>query len=252
MCYFMYYLHKEHYGIPWTFITLLSVSLATIAALTVTIILYNFTYLSPRFNLVLNSAISVVWGLGFGLLSWSVSSSHVLEKQCSGKVWGGLAEAGVCRDYKALWSMALIGTVSTVGALLLDAHTYRKTNRRGKYLVPEDDKEQQRLNNMKSMRVRSEGYDGPGEENAPGGTVFEQDIGYHNRYGQDEEEEHEANSLNPQMVLPPSPYQPPSPYREDEEEEATSLNPKRISAHGPLEDSQRQKDMGYHGQFFQD
>jgi len=225
MCYFMYYLHKERYGIPWTFITLLSVSIATIVALTITIILYNFTYLSPRFNLILNGSISFFWALGFGLLSWSVSSSHVLEKHCTGKVWGGMAEAGVCRDYKALWSMALIGTLSTFAALLLDAHTQRKTTRRGKYLMPEDDKDAQRLNEMKSLRVRSEGYEAPIEENAPGGTVFEQDIGYHNRYGHDED------------------------ARELQEEH-------EVKTQGPLDETQplgqTQQDMGYHNRFFHD
>lgn len=80
------------------------------AALLITIILYNFTYLSPRFNMILNGGISFFWALGLALLSWSVSTSHVLQKQCTGKVWGGAAEAGVCRDYKALWSMTLVGT----------------------------------------------------------------------------------------------------------------------------------------------
>jgi hypothetical protein len=89
---------------------LLSVSIATIVALTITIILYNFTYLSPRFNLVLNGTISFFWALGFGLLSWSISSSHVLERECSGKEWHNFLAASVCRDYKALWSMALVGT----------------------------------------------------------------------------------------------------------------------------------------------
>lgn len=75
-----------------------------------TIVLYNFTYLSPRFNLILNGSITFFWALGFSLLSWSVSISHVLERQCIGKAWGGMAQAGVCRDYKALWSMAFVGT----------------------------------------------------------------------------------------------------------------------------------------------
>lgn len=104
--------------------------------------------------------------------------------------------------------------MSTFGALLLDAHTHRKQNRRGKYLLPEDDKDAQRLNDMKSMRVRSEGYDAPSEHSAPGGSVFEQDIGYHNRYGMEDGEE--------------------------------------VYAHGPLEPRQAQKDMGYHNQFFHD
>lgn len=82
--------------------------------------------------------------------------------------------------------------------------------------MPEDDKETQRLNNMKSMRVRSEGYEAPVEENAPGGSVFEQDIGYHNRYGHDEDGQ-------------------------------------EVIGHSPLEERQPQQvDMGYHNRFFHD
>jgi hypothetical protein len=88
----------------------MAVSLATILALTITIIFYNFTYLSPGFNLFLNGGISFFWVLGLALLSWSVSTSHVLAKACTGSIWGGEAEAGVCRDYKALWGMTLVGT----------------------------------------------------------------------------------------------------------------------------------------------
>jgi hypothetical protein len=124
----MYYLRKHHreessasltdnippgaerFAIPWTFIVLLSVSLATIVSLSITIILYNFTYLSPRYNLITNGAISAVWAMGFAMLTWSISTSHVLAKACTGPIWGGEAGAGVCRDYKALWSMTLIGT----------------------------------------------------------------------------------------------------------------------------------------------
>jgi len=82
--------------------------------------------------------------------------------------------------------------------------------------MPEDDKDAQRLNDMKSARVRSAGYEAPSEENAPGGSVFEQDIGYHNRYGT-EDEQHEAMSLN-----------------------------------GPLKETGVHNDMGYHNQFFHD
>jgi hypothetical protein len=191
--------------------------------------------------MILNGSISFFWALGLALLSWSVSTSHVLEKQCTGKVWGGVAEAGVCRDYKALWSMTLIGTYvnhflsspltherrrfltrkyrfSTFCALLLDIHTHRKSNRRGAYLMPEDDKDAQRLNDLKSARVRSAGYDAPADQSAVSSSIFDSDIGYHNRYGVEETDE-------------------------------TEMMP-----HGPLDDheAQAQKDMGYHNQFFRD
>jgi len=215
MCYFMYYLREEHFSIPWTFIVLLVVSLGTVAALSVTIVLYNFTYLSPRFNMVLNGGLSFIWALGLALLSWSISTSHVLQKQCTGKVWGGEAEAGVCRDYKALWSMTLVGTVSTFLALLLDVRTHRLTTRRGAYNLPEDDKDAQRLNDMKSMRVRSEGYDAPKDQAATSTAVSDEaDIGYHNRYGAEEEE-------------------------------------REVVPHSPLDERQR-GDMGYHNRFFHD
>jgi hypothetical protein len=59
---------------------------------------------------VLNGSTSILWAMGFGMLTWSVRNSHVLARQCTGKEFGGEAEAGVCRDYKALWAMALCGT----------------------------------------------------------------------------------------------------------------------------------------------
>jgi len=217
MAYFMYYLRLEKYAIPWTFIVLLAVSLATVLSLIVTIIFYNYTYLPPRFNCMLNGGISFFWALGLALLSWSVSTSHVLAKQCSGRVWGGEAEAGVCRDYKALWSMTLIGTVSTFLAFALDIHTLKKTTKRGVYVMPEDDKDAQKLNDLKTMRVRNSGYEAPREQSAFSTASQplawqeqEADIGYHNRYGAEEE-----------------------------------------TTHGPL-DSQQERDMGYHHQFFKD
>lgn len=189
MCYFMYYLRLEHYAIPWTFILLLTVSLATIAALTITIIFYNFTYLSPGYNLILNGGCSFLWALGLALLSWSISQSHVLAKQCTGPIWGGEAEASVCRDYKALWSMTLVGTVSTLAALFLDIVTQKRVTRLGKYKLPEDNKGSSNLRDLKATRVRAAGAQP--DNDAAASMIWtnehEQDIGYHNRYGAQDE-----------------------------------------------------------------
>ncbi|KAE8449802.1 hypothetical protein EG329_007278 [Mollisiaceae sp. DMI_Dod_QoI] len=173
MAYFIYYLRMLNPS--WRMnvwderdAQLLSVSLATILALTTTILFYNFTYLSPSFNLFVNSSISLFWALGFALLSWSVSTSNVLAKACTGKVWGGEAEAGVCRDYKALWGMTLVGTISTLAALSLDISTQRRVTRRGIYNLPEDDRDaqSQRLADLKSksVRARTKGYEAPKEQ----------------------------------------------------------------------------------------
>jgi hypothetical protein len=76
-------------------------------------------------------------------------------------------------------------------ALALDFQTWKKATRRGVYVMPEDDKDAQKLNDLKGARVRSAGYEAPREQdatNSTGLTVMwqEQDIGYHNRYGAEE------------------------------------------------------------------
>ncbi len=55
--------------------------------------------------------------------------------------------------------------------------------------MPEDDKDARALNELKTARVRSEGYKAPREQSGVGSAAWEeQDIGYHNRYGADEGE----------------------------------------------------------------
>jgi hypothetical protein len=108
---------------------------------------------------------------------------------------------------------------STFAALALDLHTQRKITRRGVYAIPEDDKDAQKLNDLKSMRVRNKGYEAPKEQEAVGpgawtGDVWRSeherdgDIGYHNRYGAEDD----------------------------------------IQGSGPIDDGK----MGYHGKFFTD
>ena len=83
--------------------------------------------------------------------------------------------------------------VSTFAALALDIHTQQKTTKRGVYAMPEDDKDAQKLNDLKSMRVRSEGYEAPkgqvavSTEHLPVWQQPEEDIAYHNRYGTEEQ-----------------------------------------------------------------
>lgn len=40
----------------------------------------------------------------------SLSRTDVLIKQCTPENWDGPDAAGVCRDYKALWGMTLVGS----------------------------------------------------------------------------------------------------------------------------------------------
>jgi hypothetical protein len=140
----------------------------------------------------------------------SLSRTDVLIKQCTPENWDGPDAAGVCRDYKALWGMTLVGSyvlpiswcstrsethkltvnsnrVSSFLAFLLDIHTQRKVTKRGVYIMPEYNQDAQRLNGLKDVRVRSEGYDEPVEQNEASTSIFDSDIGYHNRYGNPDE-----------------------------------------------------------------
>ena len=108
--------------------------------------------------------------VGYGILrNVSLHSSHlsVLFLQSDADTWHG--------------------RLSTFAALLLDIHTQRKTTRRGIYALPEDDKDAQKLNELKTARVRAEGYDAPKDQStvstASGAALQEQDTGYHSRYG---------------------------------------------------------------------
>ncbi|PQE30922.1 marvel domain-containing 2 protein [Rutstroemia sp. NJR-2017a WRK4] len=179
MAYFMYYLRLEHYPTPWTFIVLLSISLATVAALTLTIILYNFTYLSPKFNSILNTFIAIFWMLGFGLLSWSLS--RTLHRQCNYANWGSSVAINVCRQYKSVWAFTLIGTLSTLAALALDISTHIKATKKGVYVAPADDMNATKMHSMKSGRSKPNGYDAPNDD----AFDKEMDIAYHNRFGED-------------------------------------------------------------------
>lgn len=79
--------------------------------------------------------------------------------------------------------------ISTLAALTLDIVIQRNVTRRGVYNRPEDDKDAQKLNELKTMRARAKGYEAPKEQGTDG--VWRDDHlhgeEYHNRYGVDEE-----------------------------------------------------------------
>ncbi len=84
-------------------------------------------------------------------------------------------------------SLTQTNRLSTLAALALDYHTHQKTNRRGVYIVPEDDRDAKALTDLKTARIRSAGYEAPREQSGASDAAWEeQDIGYHNQYGADE------------------------------------------------------------------
>lgn len=110
---------------------LFAVALFTIVALTITLILHLFYGLNPILNTSLNSALALVWAVSFSLLSWW--SSGTLSHVCNVDNWDSDLGISVCRLYKALFSFALLGFVSTLLALGLDIRVQKTATRRGRF-----------------------------------------------------------------------------------------------------------------------
>jgi hypothetical protein len=107
----------------------MAVSLLTLAALTCTIFLHIYHGLSAPLNLILNTALALLWTVSFALLAWWCSGT--LAHVCNAQNWESDAGISVCRMYKALFSFALLGFVATGLALGLDIKVMRGARRRG-------------------------------------------------------------------------------------------------------------------------
>lgn len=82
-------------------------SLLTVLFLTATIVFHYMTGLSPRLNIVLNSTLFCLWGMGFGMLSYFMSAT--LGHYCNTAMWENEAGVMVCRIYKTLFTFTLLG-----------------------------------------------------------------------------------------------------------------------------------------------
>ncbi|MCJ1362687.1 hypothetical protein MMC16_001793 [Acarospora aff. strigata] len=136
MFYFIYHLAHGSYKVPWTFRLLLAVSLLTLITLTLTILFYFCRALNPFFNMTLNIGLCVLWALSWSLLTWYMSGT--LLHKCNTKNWKDDSGTMVCRIYKALFSFALLGLLSTISALLLDIIVRRRQSKRGTYNAMQD------------------------------------------------------------------------------------------------------------------
>ncbi|KAL8650688.1 MAG: hypothetical protein Q9210_003681 [Variospora velana] len=131
VCFFVYYLLHEHYKLPWTFIFLLAAALSTIVSLLVTSALYFFRTLPPKYNLINNAALSVLWVLGLSFMTWNLG--WTLGHRCLIDNWKTEAGITVCRLYKSCTAFTVTGLLTTLLALLLDVTTYRTSTQLGKY-----------------------------------------------------------------------------------------------------------------------
>ncbi|KAL8905053.1 MAG: hypothetical protein Q9207_002868 [Kuettlingeria erythrocarpa] len=131
VAFFVYYLVHEHYKLPWTFIFLLAASLLTVVSLLISSALYFFRTLPPKYNLINNTSISVLWILGLSFLTWN--TGWTLGHRCLIVNWKTEAGIMVCRLYKACTAFTVTGLLTTLLCLFLDIKTYRKATQLGKY-----------------------------------------------------------------------------------------------------------------------
>ncbi|KAF4550065.1 Hypothetical protein D9617_19g103710 [Elsinoe fawcettii] len=132
LIFFAWWLIHDRYSLPWTFIFLLVSSFLTILILTATLVMHCLTGLNPRLNLVLNGSMLLLWALGFSMLTYWMWGT--LVHYCDKSTWKEDDGVMVCKCYKALFTFALVGLLSTAAALALDFHINRLSNRFGKHM----------------------------------------------------------------------------------------------------------------------
>lgn len=107
----------------------MTVSLLTIIALTSTIFLHLYHGLNPALNIAVNGSLAVLWMVSFGMLArWS---SGTLSSVCDTSNWESETGASICREYKAVFSFALLGLLATLVALAVDVKVLRGARTRG-------------------------------------------------------------------------------------------------------------------------
>lgn len=117
---------------------------------------------------------------------------------CNAANWDSSTGVSICREYKALFSFALLGFLATLLAFLLDVHVQRKATSRGKFTALENldgkrayhvDEQEIQLEANPNPSARGQrggerqGYALP-EEQFEGYTDREEDMGYHGAAGQ--------------------------------------------------------------------
>ncbi|EUC30364.1 hypothetical protein COCCADRAFT_7601 [Bipolaris zeicola 26-R-13] len=129
MSYFLRELSRDGYTLPWTFILLMVVSVLTIVALASTIVLHLYHGLNPGLNIAVNGSLGVLWIVSFGLLArWT---SGTVAGVCDTSHWDSDTGVNICRQYKALFSFALLGLLATLLAVAVDVKVLKGARTRG-------------------------------------------------------------------------------------------------------------------------
>lgn len=109
----------------------LAASLLSLISLFLTSILYSCFFLSPLFSLILNVTITLLWLVGYILLTWNMYGA--LGHSCSRANWASDDGMMICRTYKALYSFALFSILSQIALVVLDIRSRRAQTKLGSY-----------------------------------------------------------------------------------------------------------------------
>jgi len=139
LSFFTYYLSHDKYPVPRTFLVLLAVSSLTNVSVLFTAFFYHYRQLRPRLSSMINIFLTLLWMLGFALLTWNLSGT--IKHKCNIDNWTHETGIMVCRIYKALEAFTITGLLATAGSLVLDFYTIRKSAARGIYNTMGDAKQ---------------------------------------------------------------------------------------------------------------
>ncbi|KAI9890487.1 MAG: hypothetical protein M1814_003971 [Vezdaea aestivalis] len=129
--YFVLSLTKDNFGIPWSLLILLLASFLTLLSLVTTNVLHCCRTLKVAFNLTLNIVLFIIWVVAFGIFAWATNGT--INAACTTEYWGNDTGVGVCRLYKAVFSLAIICGISTLLCIVLDIVVQRRQHSLGAY-----------------------------------------------------------------------------------------------------------------------
>ncbi|KIV95115.1 hypothetical protein PV10_02804 [Exophiala mesophila] len=124
-------LRDDGFKLPWTFLIVLAASLLSIITLIITSIFYCCSFLSPLFNLIINSTVLLVQIVGFGLLTYNIFGT--LGHSCSRSNWASSKGVTICQIYKAFYSFLVFAMLAQIALIVLDVRSRREQTRLGKY-----------------------------------------------------------------------------------------------------------------------
>ncbi|KAL4932800.1 uncharacterized protein BDV17DRAFT_175838 [Aspergillus undulatus] len=128
---FAYNLHSADQKFPWAFLVLIIAAFLSLLNLILTTTLHCCYGLSPRFSLITNSTVFVIWAVALILLAWSVS--HTILTSCNATYWATSTGIRVCHTFKALFAFTIIGAAALIASIALDIIAYRRSTRLGEY-----------------------------------------------------------------------------------------------------------------------